>query len=65
MADFSEVVWRKTRQSANNGNCVELAPVVEGVAVRDSKDPGGSKLTFTRHDFRRFVGRMQANEFDL
>jgi hypothetical protein len=62
--DFSKVLWRKSRRSTN-GSCVELAPLTEGVAVRDSKNPDGAQLAFTRSDFRRLVVRVKANSLDL
>lgn len=34
------------------------------VAVRDSKDPGGPKLLFTREEWKAFVGGLKAGEFD-
>jgi hypothetical protein len=47
-----------------NGNCVELAPLTAGgVAVRDSKDPQGPMLTFTRTEWQAFAAGMAAGEF--
>ena len=57
--------WRKSTHSGNNGSCVELAPLTEGVAVRDSKNPDAPKLAFARRDFRSFVVRVKANALDL
>ena len=34
--------WRKSRRSQDQGACVELHP---SGAVRDSKNPGGPRLT--------------------
>jgi hypothetical protein len=39
------VVWRKSSFSGNE-NCVELAHLGSAIAVRDSKDPEGTLLTF-------------------
>ncbi|MFB4305307.1 DUF397 domain-containing protein [Actinomadura sp. GTD37] len=51
--DMSNVPWRKTRLSTENGgNCVELAPVSRLIAIRDSKDPDGPKLTLNQKEFR-------------
>ena len=50
-------VWRKSSFSdgTNGGNCVEVAFVVEAVAVRDSKNPEGPRLEFPQSQWRRFV----------
>lgn len=37
--------WKKSSFTGNE-NCVELAHLGAAIAVRDSKDPGGPKLTF-------------------
>ncbi|MBE1533678.1 DUF397 domain-containing protein [Actinomadura algeriensis] len=53
---MSNTNWRKANKSGENGGaCVEVASVVNVVAVRDSKDPDGSKLVVSRRDFRRFT----------
>ncbi|MEV1317173.1 DUF397 domain-containing protein [Micromonospora arborensis] len=48
MADLTGARWRKsTRSGGNGGECVEVADNLPGVvAVRDSKDPHGTALTF-------------------
>ncbi|HEY1346575.1 MAG TPA: DUF397 domain-containing protein, partial [Streptosporangiaceae bacterium] len=38
-----------------NGQCVEVAPVAGAVAVRDSKNPAGPRLIFTRQAWAAFV----------
>ncbi|MGC4896433.1 DUF397 domain-containing protein [Micromonospora sp. DT31] len=38
--------WRKSSHSGDEGACVEMAPLAEAVAVRDSKDPAGPVLVF-------------------
>jgi hypothetical protein len=44
---------------------VELAQLGVGtVGVRDSKDPGGGVLRFTRSEIDAFVKGVQAGEFD-
>ena len=59
-----DVQWRKASASSSNGTCVELAPVPEGVAVRDSKDPLGPVLRFTREELASFLAGAKAGEFD-
>lgn len=57
--------WRKSKASQGNGNCVEMAALSDGrVAVRDSKDPSGPVLTFTRSEIRAWLHGVRAGEFD-
>lgn len=35
------------------------------VMVRDSKNPTGPALTFTRDEWRAFLGGVQDNEFNI
>jgi hypothetical protein len=45
-------VWRKSSYSFSNGNCVQVALLSGGtVALRDSQDPDGRVLRFTRDAF--------------
>jgi hypothetical protein len=64
--DLSRAVWRKSRQSANGGNCVEVASnLQEIVAVRDSKNPAGSVLAVNDQAWTAFVQAVKRGEFDL
>ncbi|SES92605.1 protein of unknown function [Nonomuraea wenchangensis] len=36
----------------------------ELIAVRDSKDPHGPKLLFTRNEWKAFIGGVKMGEFD-
>lgn len=56
--------WRKSSFSQGQGACVELADLGDGVAVRDSKDPGGPVLRFTRAELAAFLAGAKAGEFD-
>ncbi|MEV4185013.1 DUF397 domain-containing protein [Streptosporangium canum] len=63
--DFSQATWRKSSLSqGTTDNCVEVAPISDLVAVRDSKDPGGLKLVFSATDWAAFLGRVKAGDFD-
>ena len=53
--DLSRAQWTKSSYSGNSGNCVEVARLSTGVAVRDSKDPNGPVLIYTRDEWRGFV----------
>ncbi|OLT10889.1 DUF397 domain-containing protein [Actinomadura sp. CNU-125] len=60
--DMSNAVWRKAKRSAEHGgDCVEVASVVDTVAVRDSKDPDGPKLVVSRRDFRRIAELLKSS----
>jgi hypothetical protein len=65
--DLSRADWRKASYTTNNGgNCVEVAANLTGiVAVRDSKNPAGPALGFSRQEWAAFTGGVKAGEFDL
>jgi len=53
--------WRKSSYSNSGANCVEVAKTRSGkVAVRDSRSPGDSALTFSRDEWQTFVAKVQA-----
>ena len=51
--------WRKTRRSANNGACVEIAPTEGKILVRDSKNPSGPALEYAAHVWRGFLAEAK------
>lgn len=48
----------------NFGNCVEVKQMGEHVYVRDSKDPLGPALTFTREEWATFLAGAATGDFD-
>jgi Domain of unknown function (DUF397) len=46
--------WTKSTHSGQ-GNCIEVAPLHDGVAVRDSKNPTGPVLRFSGDAWQAFV----------
>ncbi|WP_239377641.1 DUF397 domain-containing protein [Frankia sp. Cj5] len=64
--DLSRAVWRKSARSNNGGACVEVARNLPSVvAVRDSKDPDGPVLIFTRDEWVAFIGGVTDGEFNV
>ncbi|WBB81984.1 DUF397 domain-containing protein [Micromonospora sp. WMMD882] len=47
--------WRKSSHSGDEGACVEMAAIPRTVAVRDSKDPDGPALLFSRAAWAAFT----------
>jgi len=57
--------WKKSSKSGGNGGqCVEVRRNHEAIQVRDSKDPHGPVLQFTRHEWEAFIGGAKDGEFD-
>jgi predicted secreted Zn-dependent protease len=62
---MENLVWRKASKSGNQGQCVEVATVANGVLVRDSKNPTGPVLSFTEAEWDAFLDGARKGEFDL
>jgi hypothetical protein len=60
----SGLSWQKAAGSVNAGACVEVAPAVGMVAVRDSKNPNGAVLFYTPEEWRAFLDGVKSGEFD-
>ena len=62
--DLSTAEWIKSSQSGGNDSCVEVAFVGEAIAVRDSKNPTGPTLIYTRDEWDAFLAGVRDGEFD-
>lgn len=57
VSELGEGTWRKSSHSGGGNDCVEIACVDAGTAVRDSKNPDGPRLSFGAADWSAFLGR--------
>ena len=61
---LSETWTKSTRSGPQGGNCVEVRRTSDGaIQVRDSKNPHGPVLAFTRSEWDAFVNGIKAEEF--
>lgn len=56
--------WRKSSHSGGGNDCVEIASVTVGAAVRDSKNPDGPRLRFGSANWTAFLGRARSQQQD-
>ncbi|PSK96075.1 uncharacterized protein DUF397 [Haloactinopolyspora alba] len=57
--------WRKSSHSDTQDHCVEVAELPGGeVAVRNSRDPQGPALVYTRAEMEAFAAGVKDGEFD-
>jgi hypothetical protein len=58
--------WHKSSYSLpTNDDCVEVAKLDGGCAVRDSRDTAGSVLTFDGNTWRAFLHDVKQGHHDL
>lgn len=60
----ASLVWVKARSSTSYGQCIQVASATAGVAMRDSKDPDGPILLYTRTEFKTFLDGARNGDFD-
>ncbi len=58
--DFQVSGW-----CGNRPKCVEVAVMRDGVAVRDTKDPGKAALVFTPDEWDAFTKGVKSGQFDV
>lgn len=64
-AEFTEARWQKAELSNSQGQCVEVAGLADGqVAIRNSRDPKGPALVYTKVELAAFLHGAKNGEFD-
>jgi len=64
-AQLRQVRWQKSRYSNSQGSCVELALLPGGdIAVRNSRDPYGPALVYTKAEIRALLQGAKDGDFD-
>ncbi|HEY2764385.1 MAG TPA: DUF397 domain-containing protein [Pseudonocardiaceae bacterium] len=63
---LSRAAWQKSRRSndGGNGDCIEVVALPGRIALRDSKDPAGPVLAFSRSQWHAFLRGVRTGEFD-
>jgi hypothetical protein len=65
MSHMPGLTWQKSRRSNPSGNCVEMAELPGGdIAVRNSRDPHGPVLVYSRAEIEAFIGGAKDGDFD-
>jgi Domain of unknown function (DUF397) len=63
--ELSFAGWRKASASNSQGACVELAKLGGGeFAVRNSRNPDGPALIYTRAEIAALIEGVKMGEFD-
>ena len=61
---MNDKVWKKASASGPNDNCVEMAQDGQRVLVRDSKNPTGPVLEYTKAEIAAWLDGAKRGEFD-
>jgi hypothetical protein len=57
--------WRKSARSVANGACVEVAPAMGTIVVRDSVNPAGGMIRYSTRTWHAFLAEAKAGTFDF
>ncbi|HCT75370.1 MAG TPA: DUF397 domain-containing protein [Micromonosporaceae bacterium] len=59
----SQPPWRRSSYCEANG-CFEVAPMDQYALLRDSKDPNGPQLRFSREVWNEFVDAIKRGDLE-
>lgn len=59
---MTAISWQRSSR-CDSSSCVEVASLDNEIVVRDSKDPQGPVLRFTRNEWIAFIGGVEDGEF--
>jgi hypothetical protein len=62
VSDLAGAKWRKSSHSGAGNDCVELAIVRSGTAVRDSKNAAAGHLAFDGSGWLAFLSAVKAGD---
>ncbi|WP_433143440.1 DUF397 domain-containing protein [Actinomadura nitritigenes] len=66
---MSDPIWRKSTRSGTGGaggeECIEVAALVAGRAIRDSKAPEAGHLTLSPGTFAQLIDRVKRGDLNL
>ena len=63
MSRIPGLQWRKSSHSGHDGgDCVEVAEMSGGIAVRDSKNPAGHMHLFDKAAFHALTRSLRADD---
>ncbi|MEU8522424.1 DUF397 domain-containing protein [Streptomyces sp. NPDC048577] len=63
-AELAGARWVKAKASDALNECIELAAVGENIAMRNSRDPKGPALIFTKGELSAFLNGAAKGEFN-
>lgn len=58
MIDPAAIRWRTSTYSGSHNNCVEIAPVPDRVAIRDTKNRAAGTIAVPRQAWAAFIGSL-------
>ncbi|MFI9585067.1 DUF397 domain-containing protein [Streptomyces sp. NPDC052236] len=60
----AEAWFKSSYSGAGTSECVEAAAVLDGAAVRDSKNPHGPRISFDSRAWAGFLASLRVNELN-